>query len=68
MAKVGNTYSSEWFWSKIWHCLEHRARGVRRSLYRQLHDAFGGLNRSSDPSGVMKELIGIRETKAAHRT
>lgn len=20
MAKCGNTYSSEWFWSKIWHC------------------------------------------------
>lgn len=22
VAKVGNTYSSEWFWSKIWHCLK----------------------------------------------
>lgn len=21
LAKCGNTYSSEWFWSKIWHCL-----------------------------------------------
>ncbi len=21
MAKVGNTYSSEWWWSKLWHCL-----------------------------------------------
>jgi len=21
IAKCGNTYSSEWFWSKIWHCL-----------------------------------------------
>jgi len=31
MAKVGNTHSSEWFKSKIWHCLEHRARGVRRT-------------------------------------
>ena len=20
LAKCGNTYSSEWFWSKIWHC------------------------------------------------
>jgi len=22
VAKCGNTYSSEWFWSKIWHCLD----------------------------------------------
>ena len=22
VAKCGNTYSSEWFWSKIWHCLQ----------------------------------------------
>ena len=21
VAKCGNTYSSEWFWSKVWHCL-----------------------------------------------
>lgn len=22
IAKCGNTYSSEWFWSKLWHCLQ----------------------------------------------
>ena len=22
IARCGNTYSSEWFWSKIWHCLQ----------------------------------------------
>jgi len=22
LAKCGNTYSSEWFWSKVWHCLK----------------------------------------------
>lgn len=22
VAKCGNTYSSEWFWSKLWHCLQ----------------------------------------------
>jgi len=26
IAKCGNTYSSEWFWSKIWHCLAARTR------------------------------------------
>jgi L-ribulokinase len=31
-------------------------------LYRQLHDAFGGVNTSADLSGVMKELIEIKET------
>ena len=31
------------------------------ALYRQMHDAFGGVNRSADLSGVMKELIRIRE-------
>jgi len=30
-------------------------------LYRQLHDAFGGLNKSADLSGLMKSLIRIRE-------
>jgi L-ribulokinase len=31
------------------------------ALYRQLHDAFGGISRSADLSGVMKELIHIKE-------
>jgi len=31
------------------------------ALYRQLHDAFGGLNKSADLSGLMKSLIRIRE-------
>jgi L-ribulokinase len=29
-------------------------------LYRQVHDAFGGVNPSADLSGVMKELIAIK--------
>lgn len=29
-------------------------------LYRQLHDAFGGVNRQADLSGVMKELIRLK--------
>ena len=33
-------------------------------LYRKLHDSFGGVTRNADLSGVMKELIGIREAAA----
>jgi len=31
------------------------------AVYRQLHDAFGGLNKAADLSDVMKDLIRIRE-------
>jgi len=34
------------------------------SLYRKLHDSFGGIDKSADLSGVMKELIKIREAQA----
>jgi len=34
------------------------------ALYLQLHDAFGGVNKSADLSGVMKQLISIKQ--AAH--
>ena len=33
-------------------------------LYRSVHDAFGGLNRSADLSHVMKELLAIKEEQA----
>jgi L-ribulokinase len=33
-------------------------------LYRKLHDAFGGVTKQADLSGVMKELITIREQQA----
>ena len=29
-------------------------------LYRQLHDSFGGVNRSADLSGVMKALLALK--------
>lgn len=32
VAKCGNTYSSEWFWSKIWHC-RRTAPSVFRAAY-----------------------------------
>ena len=32
IAKCGNTYSSEWFWSKIWRCLE-----VAPNVFRAAH-------------------------------
>lgn len=34
------------------------------AIYRNLHDAFGGVSKSSDLSHVMKELIRIREAQA----
>ncbi|HUR59793.1 MAG TPA: ribulokinase [Opitutaceae bacterium] len=42
----------------------HRATYDRLyALYRQVHDAFGGLNKSADLSGVMKELLEIKTGK-----
>ncbi len=35
------------------------------ALYRQLHDAFGGVARAADLSGVMKRLITLKETALA---
>ena len=35
------------------------------TLYRQLHDAFGGVNRAMDLSGVMKQLIKIKQAGQA---
>jgi L-ribulokinase len=35
------------------------------AVYRTLHDSFGGLTRSADLSGVMRELIRIREEQSA---
>ena len=34
-------------------------------FYRQLHDSFGGLNKSADLSRVMKELLAIKEAQTA---
>jgi L-ribulokinase len=34
------------------------------TVYRRLHDAFGGLNKAADLSGVMKDLIRIRERQS----
>ena len=36
------------------------------TLYRQLHDAFGGVNKAADLSGVMKALIDLKEHVSAH--
>ena len=33
-------------------------------LYRQLHDSFGGVNHSSDLSGVMKDLLALKEVQS----
>jgi L-ribulokinase len=33
-------------------------------LYRQIHDAFGGLNKSADLSRVMKDLLTLKEAQS----
>ncbi|MDF9834033.1 L-ribulokinase [Ereboglobus sp. PH5-5] len=33
------------------------------ALYRQLHDAFGGINKSADLTNVMKDLLTIKESQ-----
>ena len=33
-------------------------------LYRHLHDSFGGVNKSSDLSGVMKDLLALKEVQS----
>jgi L-ribulokinase len=35
------------------------------ALYRELHDAFGGLTKSADLSGVMKTLLDIKDAQRA---
>lgn len=37
------------------------------NLYREVHDAFGGVNRSADLSHVMKELISIQKSALARK-
>ena len=32
------------------------------TLYRQIHDSFGGLNKSADLSRVMKDLLAIKDS------
>ncbi len=46
-----------------------RAKAYDRlyALYRQIHDAFGGVNRAADLSSVMKDLIDIK-TSARNAT
>ena len=35
------------------------------ALYRQLHDSFGGVNKSADLSRVMKDLLAIKSAQSA---
>ncbi len=37
--------------------------GQLYQLYRQLHDAFGGVNKSADLSAVMKDLLVIKQSQ-----
>jgi len=51
--------------------VQYKARPAARKtydqlyrLYRQLHDAFGGVNKSADLSGLMRELIEIKQSRS----
>jgi L-ribulokinase len=35
------------------------------ALYRQVHDAFGGLDKSADLSRVMKDLLDLKQAQTA---
>ncbi|EIP96496.1 ribulose kinase [Opitutaceae bacterium TAV1] len=39
----------------------HKTYNRLYSLYRQLHDSFGGVEKSADLSAVMKDLLAIKE-------
>lgn len=39
--------------------------GELYGLYRQLHDAFGGLNKNADLSRVMKDLLALKDAASA---
>jgi L-ribulokinase len=47
---------------KVYHCnpANHEVYNQLYALYHQLHDAFGGVNKASDLSRVMKDLIKIK--------
>ena len=45
----------------------HKAYGRLYTHYRQLHDAFGGLDRKADLSRVMKELLALKERTRIRR-
>jgi L-ribulokinase len=38
----------------------HKVYNELFDLYRQVHDAFGGVNRKADLGGIMKELLAIK--------
>ena len=58
IAKCGNRYSSEWFWSKIWHCLAtapdvFRAARSWVELADWIPSALAGVD---DPSAVVRGI------------
>ncbi len=43
----------------------HKTYNQLYALYRQLHDSFGGVNKSADLSNVMKDLLAIKSAQSA---
>ncbi len=56
LAKIGGTYSSEWFWAKLWHCLKVDP-GVFKAAYSwvELSDFVPAiLTGASDPTKIRR--------------
>src|SRR5512143_1402302 len=43
LAPIGGTYSSEWFWSKVWHCLKEAPDVCAAGHKAMYSDVWGGL-------------------------